>query len=92
MVETLKDKRGITIFNAFQTILHNSERIPNRAWVDQGKEFYNNSFKKWLEASDIEMYSSYNEGKFAVPERFIRRLKHGFTSICQFCQKKFILN
>ena len=43
--------------------------------VDQGKEFYNNSFKKRLKDDDIEMYSVNNEGKSVVAERFIRTLK-----------------
>ena len=38
-------------------------------------KFYNNSFKKWIKDNDIEMYSTHNEGKFAVGERFIRTLK-----------------
>ena len=44
--------------------------------VDQGSEFYNSSFKKWLEDNDIEMYSTYNEGKSVAAERFIRTLKN----------------
>ena len=44
--------------------------------VDQGGEFYNNVFKKWLSDNDIIMYSTYNEGKSLVAERFIRTLKN----------------
>ena len=43
--------------------------------VDQGSEFYNNSFKKWLEKNDKKMYSTHNEGKSIVVERFIRTSK-----------------
>ena len=68
----LKDKKGISIVNAFQKILKESDRRPNKIWVDKGSEFYNNSFKKWLKDNDIEMYSTHNEGKSVVPERFIR--------------------
>ena len=35
----LKDKKGNTIVNAFQSILDNSKRKPNKIWVDQGSEF-----------------------------------------------------
>ena len=70
----LKDKKGTTIVNAFQSILDSSKRKPNKIWVDQGSEFYNNVFKKWLK--DIEMYSAYNEGKSLVAERFIKTLKN----------------
>ena len=57
-VVLLKDRRGITIVNAFQSILDHSKRRPNKVWVDQGSEFYNNSFKKWLKDNDIELYST----------------------------------
>ena len=42
----LKDKKGITIVNAFQSILNSSERKPDKIWVDQGSKFCKNSFKK----------------------------------------------
>ena len=45
-VVPLKDKKGVTIVDAFQKMLHKSERKPNNKWVDKRSEFYNNSFKK----------------------------------------------
>ena len=51
----LKDKKGVSIVNAFQKILKESDRKPNKIWVDKGSEFYNSSFKKWLKDNDIEM-------------------------------------
>ena len=72
----MKDKKGATITNAFQQILDSSIRKPNKKLLDQGSEFYNNSFKKWLKDNNIEMYSTYNEGKSVVAERFIRTLKN----------------
>ena len=71
----LKDKKGVSIVNAFQKILDDSNRKPNKMSVDKGSEFYNNSFKKWLKENDIEMYSIHNEGKSVVAERVIRTLK-----------------
>ena len=71
----LKDKKGISIVNAFNKIIKQSNRKPNKIWVDQGGEFYNNVFEKWLSDNDINMYSMYNEGKSVVAERFIRTLK-----------------
>ena len=71
----LKDKRGISIVNAFQKILDDSNRKPNKIWFDKGSEFYNNSFKKWLKDNDIEMHSIHNKGKSVLTERFIRTLK-----------------
>ena len=72
----LKDKKGATITNAFQSILNSSKRKPNKIWVDQASDFYNTHFKKWLNNNNIEMYSTYNEGKSVVAERFIRTLKN----------------
>ena len=75
-VVPLKDKKGISIVKAFQIILKQSNsRKPNKIWVDKGSEFYNASFKKWLQDNDIVMYSTHNEGKSVVAERFIRTLK-----------------
>ena len=75
-VVSLKDKKGISIVNAFNKIIKQSNRKPNKIWVDQGGEFYNRVFKKWLSDNDIIMYSTYNEGKSVVAERFIRTLKN----------------
>ena len=57
-VVPLNDKKGTTIANAFQSILNNSKRKPNKIWVDQSNEFYNTHFKKWLKDNNIEMYST----------------------------------
>ena len=72
----LKDKKGISIVSAFNKIIKQSNRKPNKIWVDQEGEFYNNVFEKWLSDNDINMYSTYNEGKSVVAERFIRTLKN----------------
>ena len=40
-VVPLKYKRGISIVNVFQKII-SKRRKPNKTWVDQGGEFYNN--------------------------------------------------
>ena len=77
----LKDKKGISIVNAFQKILKESNRKPNKIWVDKGSEFYNNYFKKWLKDNGIEMYSTNNEGKSIIAERLIRTLKN---KICKY--------
>ena len=72
----IKDKKGTSIVNAFKKILSDSSRKPNKKWIDQGSEFYNKSFKDFLKMKNIEMYSTYNEGKSVVAERFIRTLKN----------------
>ena len=88
LVVPIKDKKGVSIVDAFQKILHDSNRReakskgrkPNKIWVDKGSEFYNNLFKKWLKDNDIEMYSIHNKEKSVVAERFIRTLKTRFLN------------
>ena len=72
----LKDKKGITITNSFQKVLDESNRKPNKAWLDKGSEFYDRSIKSWLEKNDVEIYSTRNEAKSVIAERFIRTLKN----------------
>ena len=72
----MKDKKGISIVNAFNKIIKQSNRKADKIWVDQGREFYNRDFKKWLSSNDIIMYSTFNEGKSVIAERFIRILKN----------------
>ena len=74
-VVPLKDKKGISIVKAFQSILKQSNRKPNKIWVDKESEFYIAYFKKWLRDNDIVMYSTHNEGKYVVAEKYIRTLK-----------------
>ena len=59
----IKDKKGASIVNAFKKIISEG-RKPNKIWVDQGSEFYNKSFTDFLKMNNIEMYSTYYEGKF----------------------------
>ena len=47
-VVPLKDKKGVSIVDAFQKILDDSNRKANKIWVDKGSEFYNDSFKKMV--------------------------------------------
>ena len=70
-----KDKRVITIVNVFQKITSKG-RKPSKIWFDQGGEFYNNLFERFLEINNIEMYSTCNEGKSVVAERLNRTLKN----------------
>ena len=75
----IKDKKGTSIVNAFKKIVSKGQRKPNKIWIDQGiqgSEFYNQSFKEFLKINNIEMYSTYNEGKSVVAERFIRTLQN----------------
>ena len=72
----MKDKKGVSIVNAFQSILKKPNRKLNKIWVNKGGEFYNRSMKSWLEKNDIVIYSTNNKGKSVVAERFIRTIKN----------------
>ena len=74
-VVPLKDKRKCNLVNGFQNILDDSKRKLNKIWVHKWSEFYNRSMKSWLQDNLIEIYSTRNEGKSAVAERFIRTSK-----------------
>ena len=56
----------------FKNFLDDSKRKPNKMWIDKGGQFYNNSFKKWLQDNDTVIYFTHNEGKSVVPETFTR--------------------
>ena len=93
----IKDKKGTSIVNAFKKIIwegseaeSKGQRKPNKIWIDQGSEFYNNSFKDFLKINNFEMYSTYNEGKYVVAERFIRTLETRFLNTWQLFRKTFI--
>ena len=51
-----------------------ANQIKNRQ--KKGSEFYIRSMKSWLEKNDIKMYSTHNEGKSVVAERFIGTWKN----------------
>ena len=40
-----KDKESILIENAFQNAFDDSNRKPNKLWLDRGSEYYNRSMK-----------------------------------------------
>ena len=90
-VVPLKDKKGVSIVNAFQNFLKESARKPHKIWVDKGSEFYNSHFKKWLKGNSIGMYSTHNEGKSATAERFIRTIKNKIYKYMTQYQKMCIL-
>ena len=64
----LKDKSGKSVATAFKQIF--KERKQTKIWVDKGKEFYNKDVK-----SLIELYSTENEEKSSVVERWNRTMK-----------------
>ena len=64
----LENKEGKTVASALKTIF--KERKTEKTWVDKGKEFYNKDVKAL-----IELYSTENEEKSSVVERWIRTMK-----------------
>ena len=62
----MKDRKGLTITNAFQKYLDKSNHKPNKIRVDKGSEFYNRSISLLLEKNGIEMYSQNTDGKSVI--------------------------
>ena len=70
----LKDKKGETVTEAFKTIFKDG-RKPRYIWTDKGKEYYNKHLKDLLEKNSITLYSTENEEKSSVCERWNRTIK-----------------
>ena len=64
----LKNKKGETVADALKDIF--KKRKPEKLWTDKGTEFYNKNVKKL-----IEIYSTENEEKSSIVERWIRTMK-----------------
>ena len=64
-------QKGQTVADAFKRIMNESGRKPKKVWVDKGTEFYN----QYVKALPFEIYSTLNDGKAVVVERFDRTLK-----------------
>ena len=67
-IVSLKRKTEQEVANAFWRIL--KERKPSKTWVDRGREFYNKEVQKL-----VALYSTENEEKSCVVERFNRTIK-----------------
>ena len=70
----LKDKKGETVTKAFKTIFKEG-RKPQYLWTDKGKEYYNKYLKELLKKDNITLYSTENEEKSSVCERWNRTIK-----------------
>ena len=73
-IRTLKNKRGDTVAEAFKSIFEEG-RKPKKLWVDKGKEFWNKDVKAVMDEEGVERYSTENEEKSAVVERWNRTIK-----------------
>ena len=74
-VQPLKDKTGVALVKAFDKILKQGRRHPNRLQTDRGKEFYNRTFQRWLGEQGIHHFSTEGDAKASVVERFNHTLK-----------------
>ena len=63
--------------DGFLEIVNKPNHKPNKLGVDQGTGFYNSLIQKWLD-DKCWMYSTHNEGKSIVAERFIKILPKKF--------------
>ena len=72
---TLKARKSKTVLNAFIEIVNESNCKPNKLWVYQEREFHNKLIQEWLKNNDILIYSTHNEDKSLIAEKFIKTLK-----------------
>ena len=72
----MKDKKGKTVLNTFDEIANETNRKPNKLWVNQRREFYNELMQEWLDNNNTLMYSKHNEGTSVITEMFIKTLKN----------------
>ena len=71
----LRNKQGETVREAFQSIFKEG-RKPEYLWTDKGSEFYNKHMKQLLDNSNVTLYSTENEEKSSVVERWSRTIKN----------------
>ena len=75
----LKTKTGLEVSKAFESIFKKSkgkaQGKPKKLWVDKGKEYYNKNMLDLLAKNNIEIYSTENEEKSSVCERWNRTIK-----------------
>ena len=72
---TLKDKTGKSIIHAFQSIFNEQNRKPKTLQTDKGGEFLNRPFQTFLRTHHIHFFTTHNETKASIVERFNRTLK-----------------
>ena len=70
----LKTKKGDEVAKTFSKLWQN-EVPPKRLWVDKGSEFFNKAMKLVNKKKNIKMYTTENEEKSSVVERWNRTIK-----------------
>ena len=75
-IRPLKDKRGQTVADAFRSIFRErAKRKPKMLWTDKGSEFFNGIMKDLLSKNGIKLYTTENEEKSSVVERWNKTMK-----------------
>ena len=69
----LKGKTGLEVSKSFETIFKKNK--PKKLWVDKRKEYYNKNVLDLLSKNDVEIYSTENEEKSSLCERWNRTIK-----------------
>ena len=69
----LKTKTGTETAKAINNLM--KTQSPQKLWTDKGKEFYNKHVSRVLEKYNVELYSTENEEKSCVVERWNRTIK-----------------
>jgi L-rhamnose mutarotase len=77
----LRDKTGSTTKDALENIIKLSKRKPEKLWTDRGKEFYAKTMLSFLNQHNIEIYSTNNEAKAFMIERFNRTIEEKLWKI-----------
>ena len=70
----LKTKTGIEVEKAFAD-LWKKQKPPKKLWTDKGTEFYNKPLSALLKKKKVEIYSTENEEKSSIVERWNRTIK-----------------
>ena len=71
----MQNKQGETVREAFQSIFKDG-RKPEYLWTDRGSEFYNKHVRDLLAKNKITLYSTENEEKSSIVERWNRTIKN----------------
>jgi hypothetical protein len=69
----LKNKTGLTVSEELKNLF--KQRKPMYIWSDKGSEFYNRQVKELFKNNNIKLYSTENEEKSSVVERWIGTMK-----------------
>jgi hypothetical protein len=80
-VAALKSKTETEVLSAFKDLFTLRGVVPERLWVDQGKEFVNTKMTTFLAQHNSQIYHTFGPHKSAIAERFNRTLRTGMQAI-----------